>query len=458
MKSKTLQEFIDQVEKENPKDIIRIKERVSRSFEPTAIALELERQGRNPVIIFENVEGAKIPVVMGIFSSRERFAQALGIEKEKLVEEWLLRSENLIKPEIVSRAPIKDVVYTGKDVNLEVLPILTHFKQDAGPYITAGILIARDPDTGVINASFHRLQVKERNKLGVSLHSRRHLWDYQRRAEESGKPLEVAIVIGAHPLFCFGGGLWKGPMDIDEYEVVGGFMGTPLEVVQAETLNLMIPVHAEIVIEGEILPNIREPEGPFGEFSGYASGGSTRHVIRVKAILHRSNPIYQDIVPGFSSEHTLLLGVPQEPRIYRAVKAVVPTIKSVSYPLSGCCRFHSYISMRKTAEGQPKNAIFSAFAEDLSLKLVVVVDDDIDVTDEKQVLWAVSTRLQADKGVFIVPGCMGALLDPSSDEGLTAKMGIDATKPLKGWDAVRCDISDDVKQKVRKYLHKWGLL
>lgn len=457
MAYQTLMDFIGQVEKENAGDVFRIKNRVSRSFEATAIALELERQGKNPIIIFENIEGSKIPVVMGIYGTRQRFAQALGVPKEMLMEEWLHRGENPIKPNLISKGPVKEVFSVGKDIDLETLPILTHFQQDAGPYITAGILVAKDPDTGVVNASFHRLQVKGRDKLGVSLHSRRHLWDYQRRAEEAGQPLEVAIVIGVHPLFCFGGGLWKGPMDVDEYEVIGSFMGSPLEVVQAETLNLLIPAHAEIVIEGEILPHVREPEGPFGEFTGYASSGSTRHVIQVKAILHRKSPLYQDIIPGFSNEHSLLLGIPQEPRIYQAVKAAVPTVKAVSYPLSGTCRFHCYISLKKTAEGQPKNAIFSAFAEDLSLKLVVVVDEDIDVTDEKQVLWAIATRMQADQAVFIVPRCMGALLDPSSNEGLTAKMGIDATKPLKGWNSVKCVIPEEVKQKVKENLRVWGL-
>lgn len=450
-----LKEFIEQVEKKNAGDVLRIRDRVSRTFEATAIALELERQGRNPILIFENIEGSRIPVVMGIYGTRQLIAQALDVPQEKLMEEWLRREGHRVKPDLVTTAPVKDVAFVEKDVDLGALPILTHFQQDAGPYITAGILVAKDPDTGTINASFHRLQIKGRSTLGVSLHSRRHLWDYQRRAEEAGHPLEVAIVIGAHPLFCFGGGLWKGPMEVDEYEVIGSFMKTPLKVVQAETLDLQIPAHAEIVIEGEILPHVREPEGPFGEFTGYASSSSTQHVIRVKAISHREAPLYQDIIPGFSNEHSLLLGVPQEPRIYQAVRAAVPTVKSVSYPISGACRFHCYISLKKTAEGQPKNAIFAAFAEDLSLKLVVVVDEDIDVNDEKQVLWAMATRMQADQGVMVMSRCMGAMLDPSSQEGLTAKMGIDATKPLTGWSAVKCEVPYEVRERVREYLRSF---
>ena len=200
MASQALRQFIEQVERENPSDVVRIQKGVSRFFEATAIALELERQGRNPILIFEDIEGSNIPVVMGIYETRQRFAQALGVPEEKLTEEWLHRGEHPIKPSLISKAPIKEVVSVGDDVDLASLPVLTHFQQDGGPYITAGILVAKDPDTGVVNASFHRLQVKGRDRFGVSLHSRRHLWDYQRRAEEGGQPLEVAIVIGAHPL------------------------------------------------------------------------------------------------------------------------------------------------------------------------------------------------------------------------------------------------------------------
>jgi UbiD family decarboxylase len=175
-------------------------------------------------------------------------------------------------------------------------------------------------------------------------------------------------------------------------------------------------------------------------------------VLKIKAITHRRDAMFQDIVPGFSQEHNGMLAIPAEPRMMEVLRKIVPSVEGVSYPFSGTCRFHCYVSMKKIADGQPKTAIFSAFAEDTSLKLVVVVDDDIDVHREEEVLWAMATRMQADKGIFVVENCMGAMLDPSSQEGLTAKMGIDATLPLAGWKATRCTIPEAARLRVKELI------
>ncbi len=174
--------------------------------------------------------------------------------------------------------------------------------------------------------------------------------------------------------------------------------------------------------------------------------------MEVTAVSHRRDAIFQDIISGSSAEHTSLLRVPGECQIYQALKGTLPTVRAVSYPPSGACRFHCYISMKKTAEGQAKSAIFSALGEDLSLKLIV--DEDVDVNNEEEVWWAVATRMQADRGVFVVPHSMGAILDPSSHEGLTAKVGIDATAPLEGWTAERCSVPEEVVLAVREKLKK----
>jgi UbiD family decarboxylase len=449
-----LRTFINQVSEEVPDDLVVVKDSLDLRYEPTAYVDELAKKGRHPVFIFENLKGAKFPVVTNVLGTRKRYALALGTTEDRIMTEWLSCSQRIIPPQIVKEAPIRDCIRTGEEVDLSNLPVLTHFQDDGGPYITSGIVVARDPDTGVRNASFHRCQVKNRNTLGISLHSRRHLWDYQRRAESQGKNLEVAVVIGCHPLVLFGTGLWKGPIDVDEYDVAGGFLGEPLEVIPCETVALDVPARSEIILEGEIFAGIREDEGPFGEFTGYSSHNSTRHVLKVKAITYRRDTMFQDIVPGFSQEHNGMLAVPAEPRMLEVLRKVVPSVQDVAYPFSGACRFHCYVSMKKIAEGQPKTAIFSAFAEDTSLKLVVVVDEDIDVHREQEVIWAIATRMQADRGVFVVPGCMGAMLDPSSQEGLTAKMGIDATRPLSGWKATRCTIPEDVRVRIKQMLNK----
>jgi UbiD family decarboxylase len=349
---------------------------------------------------------------------------------------------------------VKEVVLTGADVDLTRLPIIRHFSEDAGPYITNAIVVARDPETGVRNASFHRMQLRSPTRLGTSLHSRRHLWDYQRRAEERGLPLPVAVVIGAHPLFHFGAGLWKGPIDVDEYEVAGGFFGEPLEIVPGVTVPVEAPAHAEIVLEGHILPGVREPEGPFAEFTGYASERSTRHVLEVSAILHRRDALYQDIAAGIAAEHTTLLAVPQEARLLKVLRAQSPGVKAVAYPQSGTCRLHCYIALRVTAEGQAKNVALAALGEDSALKLVVVVDDDVDVAHEQEVLWAVATRMQADRNLVVIPNAMGAILDPSSRDGATAKVVIDATRPLTGF-ARRHTLPQTAVERAAALIEAW---
>jgi 2,5-furandicarboxylate decarboxylase 1 len=428
-----LRTFLEELEAKAPEEIWRIREAVDPSFEIAALVLELEKRKQAPVLWFERVRGSDFPLVTNVFADRRRYARALGVPMESLHAEWVARNERRVAPIVRETGPVRDVVRTGADVDLGALPIVMHFTEDAGPYITNGIVVAKDPDTGVRNASFHRMQLRGRNRLGTSLHSRRHLWDYQRRAEERGEAVPVAVVIGAHPLFHFGAGLSKVPIDVDEYEVAGGFFGDPLEIVPGITVPVEAPAEAEIVLEGRILPGVREPEGPFAEFTGYASERSTEHVIEVSAISHRRHALYQDIVGGISDEHTMLLGVPQEARLLRVLRAHFPTVKAVSYPKSGTCRLHCYIAMKPTAEGQAKNAAMAAFGDDLALKLVVVVDDDVDVSNEEDVLWAVATRMQADRDLFVIPNAMGAILDPSTRAGTTAKVGIDATRPLTGY-------------------------
>ena len=244
----------------------------------------------------------------------------------------------------------------------------------------------------------------------------------------------VAIVIGAHPTFTFGG-LWKGSISVDEYDVIGGMMGVPLEIAPGITVPVEHPIHAEIVLEGRILAGVREPEGPFAEFTGYASARSTQHVVEVTAILHRRDALYHDIIPGISDEHTSLLAVPQEARLLKTLHDHYPNVVDVAYPKSGTCRLHAYIAVRRPAPGLARLVAAAALGDDLSLKLVVVVDDDVDVHDDSDVLWAMATRMQADADIDVLRNGMGAILDPSNRDGLTDKMIVDATRPAKAFPA-----------------------
>lgn len=424
----SLRAFLAELENGGSTEFLRIREPVALDYEISATVMEMDRRKRTPVLLFENVKNSAFPILANLLGSRANFAAALGVGEGQLIEEMARRNDLVIEPVVCTGAPVQEVVHKGVDADLAKLPIMTHFAQDAGRYITNAIVIAKDPDSGVRNASFHRMQVKGPTRLGTSLHSRRHLWNYVERNDAKGQPTPILIVIGAHPFFTFGG-FWKGPINVDEYAIVGGLMGRGLEIVPALTVPLEAPAQAEIVIEGHILPGVREPEGPFAEFTGYASERSTQHVVEVTAITHRRDAIYHDITPGISDEHTLMLAVPQEARLLRTLRQHYQNVTKVAYPKSGTCRFHAYIALKNSAPGQAKNAAAVALGDDLSLKMVVVVDDDVDVLDDSDVLWAMCTRMQADDDINIIRNAMGAILDPSNNNGLTSKMIVDATRP-----------------------------
>lgn len=423
-----LHRFLARYEATNPSDVVRISESIDLDYDATAICFEFERRGRSPVLIFENVKGSRFPIVMNLYGSRARFAAGLGVEQSKLVESWGSAGTEPIAPRLVDSGPVLDVAIRGDDVDLAYLPIMRHFVEDGGKYVTNAMYVAKDPETGIRNASFHRLQVNGPRRFGTSLHSRRHLWNYARKAAAMGlTKLPVVVVVGCHPLITFGSGLWKGPIEADEYDIAGGFLGEPLAIVAGVTGPIEIPAFAEIAIEGNLVLDADEDEGPFGEFTGYASERSTRHALEVTGILHRKDALYQSIVPGISDEHTLLLGISQEARQLRMLRVQYPNVTAVSYPKSGTRLLHTYISVRDPAPGQARNIATAAMGDNLSLKLVIVVDADVDVHNEQEVMWAVCTRFQADSDLDVIRNAMAATLDPSNHDGLSAKLIVDAT-------------------------------
>lgn len=445
-----LHRFLRRYETQHPEDVLRISDCIDLDYQATAVCLELERRGQSPLLVFENVKGSRFPVLMNLYGSRARFAAALSVEPSRLTECWGSADADPIPPRLVSTGPIRDVVLRGDEVDLSYLPIMRHFVEDGGKYLTNAMFVAKDPETGVRNASFHRLQVNGPARFGTSLHSRRHLWNYARKAVGMGlSKLPVAVVVGCHPLITFGAGLWKGPIEADEYEVAGGFLGEPLQIVQGVTGPIEIPAFAEIALEGNLLLDVDEDEGPFGEFTGYASERSTRHALEVTAILHRQDAIYHSIVPGISDEHTLLLGISQEARQLRMLRVQYPNVTAVSYPKSGTRLLHTYISVKDPAPGQARNIAMAAFGDNLSLKLVVVVDDDVDVQNEQEVMWAVCTRFQADCDLDVIRNAMAATLDPSNRNGQSAKLVIDATCKTRPY-ARRHSLPDEAKDVARR--------
>jgi 2,5-furandicarboxylate decarboxylase 1 len=457
--TQSLRGFLRMVEQDFPDEIVRIREPVGLGHETTALVFELERVGRQPVVMFENVAGGKMPLVTNVAANRRLLAACLGVTPDELPTAFRERCQRYIPCELVKEAAWNEVVIEGDGVDLTKLPIPLQFKVDAAPYITGGQLSARDPITGVDTTGFHRFMLKGKNRLGVSLHSRRRMYEYHRRAEEKGEPLPAVITIGIHPLHYMGSMVYAYPPDVRKFEIIGGLFGEPYRLARCGTADLEVPAGAEIVIEGEILAGTREPEGPFGEFTGYASYRSTQNVFVAHRIRMRADAMYHSVVSGMSRDHIQVSCITREGEILNALKRNLPNVRAVHVPHTTCGAFMAFISMKKTADGEPQMAMMATFGTELYTKQVIVVDDDVDIFDMNDVLWAVATRVRAEKDIVLIPGAKGAILDPISDpETFTlTKMGIDATRPLGRDFAERLVIEEADRARAREILAGAGI-
>ena len=456
--NQSLRGFLDATAKTFPEEVIRITERVSRQLEMTSVVFELDRLGKSPIVIFENVEGHTMPVVTNIAGNRNLLAHCLKADAKDLPTAFRERCQNYIPCELVPKGAWDDVVLEGDQVDLTQLPIPYQFTVDAAPYITAGQITARDPETGVDTTGFHRLMLKGKNRLGVSLHSRRRMYEFHRRAEARGEPLPAAIVIGNHPLHYMGSMAYAYPQHVRKYEIIGGLFGEPYRLARCGVGDLEVPAGAEIVIEGEILAGEREPEGPFGEFTGYASYRSTQNVFVVHRIRMRRDALFHSVVSGMSRDHILISCITREGEILNALRRNLPNVRAVHVPHKTCGAFLAIVSMKKVAEGEPKMAMLTALGTELYTKHVIVVDEDVDIFDMDDVMWAVATRVRAEKDILLVPGVKSAIIDPTSDPKTftVTKMGIDATAPLNEGFAERLTISDEQRARARQILANAG--
>lgn len=459
MTDQSLRGFLNMVEQGFPDDFVRVAKPVRRELDITSTVFELARNNRSPVVMFDKVEGFDIPVVTNVAGNRRLLAAAMNVAPDDLPLAYRERCQSYKPVERVGDAPWQDVVLEGDEVDLTRLPIPLHFQVDAAPYITAGQMAARDPETGVDTVGFHRLMLKGRNKLGLSLHSRRRMYEFHRRAEARGEALPAVITIGTHPIHYMGSMAYHYPPNVRKYEIIGALFGEPYRVARCGTADLDVPAGAEIVIEGEILAKTREPEGPFGEFTGYASYRSTENVFVAKRIQMRRDAIFHSVASGTAADHILVSSISREAEILNALRRNLPNVRAVHVPLCTVGALMAIVSMKKTAEGQPKQAIMAALGTEFYVKTVVVVDDDVDIFNLHDVMWAVITRTRAERDITFIPGAMGAILDPTSDpqDHTVTKVGIDATKPTGRDFAERLTIADDQRTRVRSILAGAGV-
>ena len=441
--SQDLRSYLELVESED--ELVRISAPVDPVHEVSALVAKLARERRRrPVLLLENVKGSAFPVVTNLHAGRRRMALAMNAEPRELQRAFLKAMERPVAPVVVDTGPVKEVVQTGGDVDLLALPQIVHHAADAGPYITAAISFARDPEDGTWNCAYNRLMIMGRDRTSIHITASKHLWEFYQKAEAKGEALPVAFAVGVHPAIGLGA-LAIGSIDEDERAIMGGILGEPLELVRCETSDLLVPAHAEMVLEGEILPGERTPEGPFSEFTGYSLGERQREVVRYNAVTMREGALFHDIAVA-QVDHLLLSTIPMEANLYRAVRAIVPSVKAVRVPAPYSC----YVAIEQRVSGQAKNAILAVLGADMYIKRVVVVDHDVNIFDDREVAWALGTRCQADRDIMVISNTRGSDLDPSTDsDGYTAKWGVDATaKPSLAEYTPRNRIPQEVMDRI----------
>ncbi len=402
--------------------------RLSRAVHPhTEIAaLILQAQQRHQAVLFENVIGSPMPVVSNVVGDRGMLGLALGVPPKDAVTTFLARSRRRIPPVMVDDAPVQEVVQVGDDVDLRSLSLVVHSEKDAGPYITAGLVISKDPQSGIRNVSYNRMMLRSPNETGIRMMPPQQLGQMYDVAQASGRSLQVAVAIGNHPAELIAGATTL-PRGDDELALAGALRGEPVQLVKCKTVDLEVPAYAEIVLEGEVLAHVSEPEGPFGDFMQFYIPVMDNRVLRIKAMTYRRDAIYQTMHAG-AAEDTTLLAISREAQIYESVAAMGAGVREVSLLptiLAGA------ISIHKGYEGEPKLVMAAAFGRYRWLKCCVVVDEDVDVLDIDDVWWAVATRSRLGQGILHITDAAGLTRDPF---GLhTAKLGIDATIPLDTW-------------------------
>ncbi len=445
---RTLRDFIKVLRKEG--ELLSLSKPFDPKYEMSTILSELGKR-RAPAVLFKKAKGFEISVIGNLFGTISRLALALGLEEGRLLEDVIPRLEKRIPPVLISENSSEEIrVPMGKLDLLKVLPALTHYSKDSGPYITSGISSARDPTTEVTGRGLHRMEVRGKSTLGISLLNP-PLADIYSMHRKEGKKMEIATVIGVPPA-VFVASIFKVPAGTDKLSVAGGLKGEPVETTMAETVDLDIPAHGEIVIEGYIDPKDKEEDGTLGESSGYYMAFGKSPTIHVTGFKYRKGALYHAVVPWAREVDTLLYLVHGLDFIPKMRKEI-PSLRQI-HLLPMTFGSHVVMSMDTDHKGEIRRALTLALSFTM-VKKVVVVDVDVDPQDDQEVEWALATRFQADRDLIVIPELRGQPIDPSSrwtGEGfLTTKMGLDATHPKKeGFEKV--DVPEEVKRGLAPVL------
>jgi 2,5-furandicarboxylate decarboxylase 1 len=423
MRVHDLRSFLDAVRAAG--ELHEIRREVDAVRELGRVLAACERAGK--AAFFHAVKGFDVPVVGSLLSSPRRIALALGCEVPEIGARMAAATEKPIPPVTISdKAPCQEVVIRKPD--LTKWPIPTHSPLDAGAFITAGVVIARDPQSGRHNLSYNRMQIYGPDRAGISMNIWRHIKAFFDKIEPQGRNLPFAVALGPDPVVMMAGAF---RYDGDEYEVAGSLRGAPIPVVKALTCDVLVPASAEVVLEGEVLAGERQMEGPMAEFTGHYSGADPKHVAKITAITHRVRPIFQTMNGGGYEHVSVGNMITREPLLARFVRHITPRMTAVHLP-PYAAGFTAIVALKNPEPGEARNVGLAAMAAHVNFKTVIVVDSDVDIYDPADVMWALATRVRWHEDVVNIPGAHGNELDPSTGEhGLASKAIIDATLPAE---------------------------
>ncbi len=435
-----LQSYIAFLEANNL--LIRVKTEVDAHLELAGIAKRFEG---DKVVLFEKVKGSDYPVLIGLYWNLDIMAKIFDCDSDKLpfvltneIRAW---QQSPMEPVIRESGPANEVIET--DIDLYKLPIPHHATGDGGRYLTSSVVITKDPDTGVRNLSVHRMMVTGKNRFTLLLEELGHVMDYYKRAEAKGVPLEITVNNGVdYPVLMAGAvPASAAPIDADELGIVSQMRGVPVDLIKAQSVDVEAIANAQFVIEGRILPKIREPEGPYAEVTGYYAEAGDRWVMEVTAITRREKPIFNSILSGteVGNAYGLIAGAGAFDKIH----SLVPEVTAVHFA-EGSVPYHLVVRMNKTHEGSQRNAIMAAFVSLAFVKTVTVVDEDVNIYNPANVDWAVQTRCCYESDLLMIPDAIGHRLNPMVEDDKWTRLGIDATVPLPRADKFTRATMEDV--------------
>ena len=408
-------------------DLVTISQPVRLEYEVAGCLAETDS---GPALHFTRVEGTSgaswMPIVGNLLNSLPRLAVGLGSTLEEMQTALIAGIEKPLAHRVVSSAPCQEQIIAEPSLADE-LPIPRFFEKEAGPYITAGAIVAKDRLSGHTNLSIARLMPLGGNRAFVGIAPNHHLAVLARAAHARGEKLDIAVCIGNHPAVLVAACLYLG-LGEDELPIAGALLGEPLEVVHCAQSGLLVPAHCECVLEGALDAGEPFMEGPVSEFHGMYEDYGAGIVATFSRLTRRRDAIFQVILPGYHPEHCLLGGVAIAAGLLRAIRSAVPSVCKVAVGVGGAGRLHAVVALRAPRPGEARKAMFAVWAAVNLIKRVTIVDDDIDPWDAIQVEWAHATRAKPERDFVIVPGVRADRSEPLEQNGTIGKLGIDATR------------------------------